>query len=133
LEGDIMAYDQFFKGLKSGDIRKIEEDVNTWIKTPENEKAAIIQEVKLAGNMKHRSYLQEISEKAKTKANTEAGGSGDQTGTSDKVDSKEKSKEATVMTDRNPEVTKIAVASGIGSGLGAMYLAKKLRRTQAAS
>jgi hypothetical protein len=77
-------------------------------------------------------FLREVSEKAKTKPGTEVGGSGDVTG--DDLTVKKGGKGEDIVDDPNAStsnVLKVAQAAGIGAGVGAMSLAKKLRREQA--
>jgi hypothetical protein len=130
-----MSYNDFLENLKTGEVQKMEEDILTWKNMSPAEKAKTIQEVKESGDENARKYLLEVSEKALENANTEAGGSGDVTG--DEIDIYSKGGEpkmATDLSDDDPEMsdkTKLASAAGIGAGLGAVNMAKKLRRERA--
>lgn len=130
-----MSYNDFLGSLKEGEVQKMEEDVLAWKNMSPAEKAKTIQEVKDSGNEDAKKYLLEVNEKAMTTPNTEAGGSGDETGSEIDVLSKGgEPKMATDMSDDDPEMSdksKLSAAAGIGAGLGALNMAKKLRREKA--
>jgi len=131
-----MSYQDFIENLEEGGktVAKFEEDVKIWAAMSPKEKAEVINEVK--GDREASNYVLEIAESANV-PNTQAGGSGDETG--DEIDVASKGgepKAATNMSDDDPAMSdkgKIAAASGIASGVGALQLAKKLRREQAAA
>lgn len=133
-----MSYQDFIENLENDGhtVEKFEEDVKIWAKMTPDEKAAIIQEVKNEGTDEDRKYVLEIAEAANV-PNTDAGGSGDETGKEiDPTTTGGEPKAATNMSDDDPAMSdkgKIAAASGIASGVGALQLAKKLRREQAAA
>ena len=109
----------------------LDEDVENWKKISPSEKAKMIEEVKKKGTDAEKARLLEVAEKAK--ANTEAGGTGTQTG--DEILSKKDGTGDTEWKDTDSKLSdrgKMAAASGIGAGLGALNIAKKLRRTQSA-
>jgi len=124
-----MSYKNFMEKLESGgkSVKKFEEDVEIWRKMSATEKAEAIQEAKADEDSK--KYILEVAEAA----GKEAGGAGDETG--DEILSKGagEPKEATNMSDEDARMSdkgKIASAAGIAQGLGALNLAKKLRREQ---
>ena len=131
-----MSYQDFIENLEENgkSVAQFEEDVKTWAGLKPEEKAATIQEAK-EGSEEDRKYILEVSEAAKSNPGTTAGGAGDETG--DEIDVASKGgepKAATDMSDDDPAMSdkgKIAAASGIASGVGALQLAKKLRREQA--
>jgi len=127
-----MSYQDFIEKLegKGQSIKKFEEDVEAWKNMSPKDKAAVIQEVK--GDEESSKYVLEVADAA----NTEAGGSGDETGKEiDPTTTGGEPKAATDMSDDDPQMSdkgKIAAAAGIAQGLGALNLAKKLRREQVA-
>jgi len=130
-----MSYQDFIDNLegKGQTVKTFEEDVEAWKNMSPKEKAAVIQEVK--GDDEASKYVLEISESANV-PNTEAGGSGDEAGKEiDPTTTAGEPKAATNMSDDDPQMSdkgKIAAAAGIAQGLGALNLAKKLRREQVA-
>lgn len=130
-----MSYQDFIENLEGNgqSVKKFEEDIDAWKNMTPNEKAAVIREVK--GDAEASKYVLEISEAANVPG-TEAGGAGDETGKEiDPTTTAGEPKAATNMTDEDPQMSdkgKIASAAGIAQGLGALSLAKKLRREQVA-
>ena len=127
-----MSYQDFIDNLegKGQSVKKFEEDVEAWKKMTPTEKAAVIQEVK--GDDESSKYVLEIAESANVPG-TEAGGAGDETGETVVAKGAAEPKAATDMSDDDPQMSdkgKIAAAAGIAQGLGALNLAKKLRREQ---
>lgn len=107
----------------------IEEAVNAWKSMSPAERAAKIQEIKISGSEEDKSRLLEIADMAKS--NTQAGGTGTQTG--DEILSKKEGTGENEWSDDNAQLSdkgKLAAAAGIGAGLGALNMAKKLRRTK---
>jgi hypothetical protein len=134
-----MSYDEFVNNLKDEDVQQFQEDVETWKAMTPGEKAAKIQEVKESGDDDSRIYLLQVNEAAISESGetpgTEAGGASDQSGKEiDPTSKGGEPKEATDMSDDDPKMSdksKLASAAGIGAGLGALNIAKKLRRESA--
>lgn len=128
-----MSYQTFLEKNKINSVEEvnIEEVVANWNALSLKERAQLIQEVKEENDPEQIKFLREVSEKAKTEPGTEAGGSGDVTG--DDLTVKKGGKGEDVVDDPNAatsNILKVAQAAGIGAGVGAMSLAKKLRREQ---
>lgn len=130
-----MSFESFKKSLK-GDTSQLEEDIKLWKSMNPEQKAAAIKEVKDSGSEEDRAYLLEVSKLAESEETpgTEAGGASDQSGKEiDPTSKGGEPKMATDLSDDDPaqsDKTKLAAAAGIGAGLGAMNMAKKLRREQ---
>lgn len=133
-----MSYDDFVNTLQDEDAQKFQEDVETWKTMTPKDKAAQIQEAKESNNEDAKQYLLQVNEAAMAESEETpgqtAGGSGDQTGKEiDPTTTGGEPKEATNMSDEDAKMsdkTKLASAAGIGAGLGALNIAKKLRREQ---
>lgn len=107
----------------------IEEEIEKWKNMTSAERAAMIEEVKENGTEEEKAHLLEVAEMSK--ANAQAGGTGTQTG--DEILSKKEGTGDSEWSDENPQLSdkgKLASAAGIGAGLGALNMAKKLRRSQ---
>lgn len=125
-----MSYQSLLESLEVKEI-SIEEEVELWKNLSAKEKADMIKETKESGDKDKIKHLLEVAEKAKP--NTEAGGSGTQTG--DEILSKKGGTGDDDWSDADASLSdkgKMASAAGIGAGLGALGIAKKLRRTKAA-
>ena len=135
-----MSYQDFLnKNLEEGKEEQdydtmLKEAVEKWKALSIEEKADLIKEVKEEGTTDEIRFLKEVAEKAKVKPGTEAGGSGDETGEPIKAEKGGKGEDE--VDDPNAETgttINAAQAAGIGAGVGALSLAKKLRSEQAKS
>lgn len=126
-----MGYNDFLNDIESRDntMKHFEEDVKAWKDFTPQEKAQAIQEAKESKDEKVISYVLEVAKSAKGEPIQEEeevikqGGSDDTAQWSD--DDAGKSDKGKV-----PGLNDKISAVGISSGLGAMNLAKKLRRSQ---
>ena len=130
-----MSYEDFKKSL-GGEVDTLKEDIERWKTMSTDEKAAAIKEVKESGSADDKAYLLEVSKLAESEETPgqTAGGAGDEAGSEiDPTSKGGEPKMATDLSDDDPgqsDKTKLASAAGIGAGLGAMNMAKKLRREQ---
>jgi hypothetical protein len=125
-----MSYQSLLESLEIKEMT-IEEEVEQWTKLSAKEKADLIKETKDSGDKDKIKHLLEVADMAKS--NTEAGGTGTQTG--DEILAKKGGTGDDTWSDTDANLSdkgKMAAAAGIGAGLGALGIAKKLRRAKAA-
>lgn len=139
-----MSYSNFLGSITKKELT-IEEEVEAWKNLTPDQKAKIIKETKEEGNKEEIAHLLEVANMAAnppanppastaSPANTSAGGSGTVTG--DEILARSTGASPDQVSDTDPlnsSKSQFAAAAGIGAGLGAMNMAKKLRRVKAGS
>lgn len=129
-----MGYEDFLNKAKISNEEdyqsSLEEAVSRWRDMTLEERADAIKEIQEGASPEEIAFIKEVAEKAK-QPNTEAGGSGDETGTPIKAEKGGKGEDE--VEDPNAETgstISTAEAAGISAGVGALSLAKKLRSEQ---
>jgi hypothetical protein len=135
-----MSYSNLLNSISKNEL-SIEEEVEAWKNLTPDQKAQIIKETKDEGKKEEIAHLLEVANMAVnppsstvSPANTSAGGSGTVTG--DEILARSTGTSSDQVSDTDPlnsSKNQFAAAAGIGAGLGAVNMAKKLRRVKAGS